>query len=425
MHLEPEIILALCVGGAFGLLLGLIIAGVGPWRRLSKAQTQIAGLETRIRNEDALDMERDSALELASQRLSMAFDDLASRSLRHNSETFLQLARENLSIHHERAKGELSEREKAVAQLVEPIRRALEKTEQKLTDIEKERHQAYGNIRSQLQAMAQGQSDLRSETQNLVKALRRPEVRGQWGEFTLRRVAELAGMIKYCDFTEQVQVARDGVTQRPDMVIRMPERRQLVVDAKTPLDAYLEAMEAKDEQARGRALDRHAKNLKDRIKELSGKQYWSQFDSSPEFVILFIPGEQFLAAALDRTPSLQEDAMKQKVLLATPTSLVGLLKVVAYGWRQLSLAENAEKIRDLGEDLYTRLASFTQHLARLGKQLGGGVDAFNNAVGSLQRQVLPGAKKFRDMGVSSRKDLEKIETVDAPIRSVHKENQTP
>ena len=424
MNLEPEIIFALSLGAGIGLLLGLLLAGLGPWRRWLNAKTQLAVLSAKIKEQDRLDFERDSALEIASQKLSVAFDELASRSLRHNSETFLKLANENLSLHHQKAKGELNQRQDAVAQLVDPIRQALSQTEKKLAEIEKERHQAYGNIKTQLEAMATNQTDLRQETQNLVKALRRPEVRGQWGEFTLRRVAELSGMVKYCDFFEQTHAVKDGLVQRPDMVVRMPDDRQLVVDAKTPLDAYLEAIEATDDKDRNAALTRHVRNLRDRVKELASKQYWSQFDGSPEFVILFIPGEQFLAAALDHSPTLQDDAIQRKVLLATPTSLVGLLKVVAYGWRQVALAKNAEKIRDLGEDLYTRLASFTTHLSRLGKQLSGGVDAYNSAVGSLERQVLPGAKRFKEMGVSARKDIDDLAPVDTPLRNV-RETVTP
>ncbi|MEM7282863.1 MAG: DNA recombination protein RmuC [Pseudomonadota bacterium] len=421
MNLEPEVILALSIGAAVGLLLGLLIAGIGPWRRWLQAKTDLALLSSKLKEQDRLDLERDSALEIASQKLSTAFDELASRSLRHNSETFLKLANENLALHHQKAKGDLNQREQAVSQLVDPIRQALNKTEQKLADIEKERHLAYGNIKTQLESMAHSQTDLRQETQNLVKALRRPEVRGQWGEITLRRVAELSGMVKYCDFFEQTHTVKDGLAQRPDMIVSMPDERQIVVDAKTPLDAYLEAVEATTDQERSAALSRHVRNLRDRVKELASKHYWAQFDGSPEFVILFIPGEQFLAAALDQDPTLQDDALQRKVLLATPTSLVGLLKVVAYGWRQVSLAKNAETIRDLGEDLYTRLASFTQHLSRLGKQLSGGVDAYNSAVGSLERQVLPGAKRFKEMGVSSRKELDEPTQVDTPIRNVREQ----
>lgn len=419
MDLSPEIILALSVGAVAGLLLGLIIAGIGPWRRLLKTQTQLAALQSQLKSQDELDLERDSALQLASERLALAFDDLANRSLSRNNETFLALARQNLGAHHERAKGELTEKELAVAQLVSPIQEALKKTEQKLHEIEKERHMAYGNISQQLRAVAQSQVDLKSETQNLVKALRRPEVRGQWGELTLRRVAELAGLVKHCDFLEQVHNEKDGVVTRPDMVVRMPEDRTIVVDAKTPLDGYLEAMEASDDTEKKAALARHTQNLKARVKELAGKQYWSQFDHSPEFVVLFIPGEQFLAAALDQDPLLQESAIQKKVLLATPTSLIGLLKVVAYGWRQVSLAKNAAHIKELGEELYGRIVNFTGHLSRLGKQLSGGVTAFNSAVGSLERKVIPSARKFKDMGISDDDTLPNVAPVQESLRQVN------
>ncbi len=276
--------------------------------------------------------------------------------------------------------------------------------------------------------MTASQDLLRTETRNLVKALRRPEVRGQWGEITLRRIAELAGMVEHCDFREQAHTTtQDGVI-RPDMIVRLPDRGELVVDVKTPLDAYLEAVEAADDQARKLALQRHARNVSERVRELSTKAYWSQFDRSPEFVILFIPGDQFLSAALAEQPGLLEEALSQKVVLATPTSLVALLKAIAYGWRQLALADNAEEIRRLAEDLYTRVAAFSSHLSRLGKQLESSVKAYNSAVGSLERKVLPGARKFVELGVQARKPIEtltEVETAAREVSSVSEESAAP
>ena len=341
---------------------------------------------------------------------------MANQSLRDNTENFLKLAREHLGQHQEKAKGDLQERQKAIETLVNPIREALQKTEQQIAEVEKERRQAYGSIREQLANMSAGQASLQAETRNLVNALRRPEVRGQWGELTLRRLAELAGMVEYCDFYEQETSDGAEGRMRPDMIVRMPNGRELIVDVKTPLDAYLNAMEASDDVTREAALIKHAENVRDRVRELSLKSYWARFEHSPEFVILFIPGDQFLAAALQRLPSLLEEALHQKVILATPTSLVALLKAVAYGWRQVALEENAKKIQAMGEELHRRLGVFSGHLAKLGRQLGSSVDSYNAAVGSLERNVLPGARKFTELGVSSRRDIDVLNPVESVPR---------
>ncbi len=401
---NPELRLALVCAGAF--VAGLLVAALVAGRRLAEVRTRLAVAETELRNEQTVEAERKAAIEQAEAQLAASFADLARASLRSNSETFLALAREHLGRHQERASGDLRERQQAIESMLAPIRAALEKTEGQIAAIERERKEAYGGIREQLAAMSEAQAALQFETRNLVTALRRPEVRGQWGELTLRRLAELAGMVERCDFEEQASVDTDEGRQRPDMVVNLPNGRQLVVDVKTPLDAYLSAVEAATDEERGRALKRHADNVTKRVAELSRKSYWSQFDSSPEFVILFIPGDQFLAAALREQPELIERALQQKVILATPTSLVALLKAVAYGWRQVALEENAKNIQTLGEELYKRLATFSSHLARLGRQLGGSVEAYNAAVGSLERNVLPGARRFREMGVASKREVE-------------------
>jgi DNA recombination protein RmuC len=270
--------------------------------------------------------------------------------------------------------------------------------------------------------MQESHKSLRQETHNLVNALRRPEVRGRWGEITLRRLVELAGMVEHCDFQEQVHTVGEGKIIRPDMIVRMPDRRELVVDVKTPLDAYLEAVEADNDTQRKLGLERHAKNVRAHIRMLASKAYWEQFDESPEFVILFIPGDQFLSAALNEEPDLIEYALSKQIILATPTSLVALLKAVAYGWRQLSLAENAKEIRVLAEDLYGRLATFVGHMNRVGRQLASSVDHYNKAVGSLERNVLPGARKFVELGVHERKQIEKLETLDPVPRTMIESN---
>ncbi|MCJ7591659.1 MAG: DNA recombination protein RmuC [Woeseiaceae bacterium] len=386
---------------ALGLILGVVIALlIG--RSRQKRMTE----------------ERESAFELANARLTQTFAELSNRSLQANSDTFLKLAEQRLGTQQEKAKSELSEREKAVEALVKPINDALKASLQQISELEKSRSEAYGGIKNQLEEMQLNQKSLRQETQNLVNALRRPEVRGRWGEITLRRLVELAGMVEHCDFVEQVHTETDGQIFRPDMVVRMPDQRELIVDVKTPLDAYLAAAEAPDDVQRKLGLERHAKNVRAHIRMLASKAYWNQFDESPEFVILFIPGDQFLSAALNEEPDLIEYALSKQIILATPTSFVALLKAVAYGWRQMSLADNAKEIRVLAEDLYGRLATFVSHLNKVGRQLAGSVENYNKAVGSLERSVLPGARKFVELGVHPSKEIEKLESLEPVPRTL-------
>jgi len=394
-----------------GLVLGLLIAWLVTRRKRLR-------LEAQIKHQDALQQERQQAFDAANAQLVHAFGDLSHRSLKDNSESFLRLAEQHLNVHNEKAKRELGDREKAVEALVKPIRDSLEASQRQISELEKARSEAYGSIRSQLESMQASQKSLKQETHNLVNALRRPEVRGRWGEITLRRLVELAGMVEHCDFQEQVHTVSEGQIIRPDMIVRMPDHRQLVVDVKTPLDAYLEASEAADDAQRKLGLERHAKNVRTHIRMLSSKSYWEQFDESPEFVILFIPGDQFLSAALNEEPDLIEYALSKQIILATPTSLVALLKAVAYGWRQLALADNAKEIRILAEDLYGRLASFVGHMNRVGRQLASSVENYNKAVGSLERSVLPGARKFVELGVHEKREIEKLDTLDPVPRTM-------
>ena len=392
---------------AVGLLLGVLIAWlIGKSRHKRMVE------------------ERESAFELANAKLTQTFTELSNRSLQANSDTFLKLAEQKLETHQEKAKGELSEREKAVEALVKPIRDALEASQKQIAELEKSRSEAYGGIKSQLEEMQLSQKSLKQETQNLVNALRRPEVRGRWGEITLRRLVELAGMVEHCDFIEQVHTETDGQIFRPDMVVRMPDHRELVVDVKTPLDAYLTAAEAPDDAQRKLGLERHAKNVRAHIRMLASKAYWSQFEKSPEFVILFIPGDQFLSAALNEEPDLIEYALSEQIILATPTSFVALLKAVAYGWRQMALADNAKEIRVLAEDLYARLATFVTHMNKVGRQLASSVENYNKAVGSLERSVLPGARKFVELGVHPKKEMETLESLEPVPRTMIEGNDT-
>jgi DNA recombination protein RmuC len=401
-----------------GLLLGLLVMWLIARRREHSLLGELDQAEANLKSQEALQEEREAAFELATAKLTLAFTDIENRSLQTNSDTFLKLAEQNLGTHQEKAKRELSEREKAVEELVKPIRDALQASQKQISELEKSRSEAYGSIRNQLEAMQLSQKSLTQETQNLVKALRRPEVRGQWGEITLRRLVELAGMVEHCDFVEQVHTANSDQVIRPDMIVNMPDKRQLVVDVKTPLDAYLSAAEAEDDAQRKLGLERHAKNVRAHIRLLSSKAYWKQFDESPEFVILFIPGDQFLSAALAEEPDLIEYALSEQIILATPTSFVALLKAVAYGWRQLALADNAKEIRVLAEDLYGRLGTFVTHMNRVGRQLASSVENYNKAVGSLERKVLPGARKFTELGVHSNKEIEKLESLEPVPRTM-------
>lgn len=409
-------IIALGVGMSVGVVIGHWLSR----RREQRLAVDLAVAQSQLKTQEQLERERVSAVEQAMLKLTSSFDSVAGQSLRANSEMFLKLAREHLGAHQQAAAATLTEREKAIEALVAPIREALVKTEQQIVRIEKERAESFGSLRSSLESVTLGQQALQRETRGLVTALRRPEVRGQWGEMTLKRLAELAGMVEHCDFAEQVHVRAEDAAIRPDMIVHMPDGRDLVVDVKTPLDAYLDAVDAPTDEARAAALKRHANAVAERVRQLSAKSYWAQFEKSPDFVILFIPGDQFLSAALAENPSLLEDAIRQDVIITTPSSLVALLKAVAYGWRQTALAQNAETIRTLAEDLYKRLGVFAGHLNKLGRNLGQSVDAFNSAVGSLERQVLPGARKFTELGVRPERELEIID----PVEKLARETQT-
>jgi len=368
--------------------------------------------------------EKQKAFDTARLQLSDSFNALAAEALKHNSGEFLKLANENFKQLQQQSQHQLAQKEKAVENLVNPIRETLEKTERQIREMEKERQNAYGSLSKHLETMAETQRILQTETRNLVQALRRPEVRGQWGEMTLKRLAELAGMVEHCDFFEQEQVRGEGgQALRPDMIVRMPDNREIVVDAKTPLDAYLSAIEATDDEVRQAAMVRHARKVRERVKELAAKSYWQQFRNTPDFVVLFIPGEQFLSAALDIDRKLLEDAMAEKVILATPTSFVALLRAVAYGWRQQALAENAEKIRVVGEELYGRLGTFADYLSKLGRSLDSSVGHFNKAVGSFDSRILPSARKFTEMGIHAKKELEQPEPLEKSVRRLQDEGE--
>ena len=400
-----------------GVLLGVLLAQVRAARRIETLRVELARAQARLEATALQDADRLNLLEQSETRLRAAFDSLAGETLRTNSELFLRLAREALGREQAVGAGQLKERELAIAQLVEPLRHALERTETQVQSLERERREAFAGLRTQIETLAGSQAQLQRETRNLVTALRRPEVRGRWGELTLRRLVELAGLSEHCDFTEQLQVVGEEGTLRPDLVVHMPDARDLVIDAKTPLEAYLTALDATTEEERAQALRRHAQQVETRVRELAAKAYWTQFERSPEFAVLFLPGDQFLSAALGERPELLESALAQSVIIATPSTLVALLKAVAYGWRQSAVAHNAAQIRDLGQELYRRLSTFNGHLGRMGQRLATAVEAYNAAVGSLERQVLPQARRFGDLGVTADAPLAPLEPIGQLVRS--------
>jgi DNA recombination protein RmuC len=350
------------------------------------------------------------------------FQSLANQVLEKSNASFLQLATKTLEGDKKEAAAQLDQRKQAIESLVKPIKESLDKHQKAVGEIEKEREGAYRSLRENLSNMMQDQQQLRSETSNLVSALRKPEVRGKWGELQLRRVAELAGMIPHCDFTEQLTTSNsEDRSLRPDMVVHLPAGREIVVDSKATMQAYLDALEASDDETRDQHLDRHVQHIETQITNLAGKNYQNQFERSPDFVILFIPGEAFLEAALRRKPQLYEAAFKKDIILAAPSTLIALLKAVHLGWREERVAENAETIRQLGEDLHERIAVATGHIDKMGKSLEQTVKNYNQFVGSYESRVVSSARRFKELGADSSKELPaegEINQVEIPVREI-------
>lgn len=381
-------------------------------QNLAEASQARAVAETRAA-EAALHLNEQKTL-LGQARLELAetFQALSGEALKQNNEAFLNLARSSFETLQAEAKGDLAQRQQAIDSLVKPLQDSLHRYDDQLRQLEQSRQAAYGGLDQHLKLLAESQQKLQSETGNLVKALRAPAVRGQWGEITLKRVAELSGMVAHCDFFEQESITVDGSRLRPDMVVQLPGGRQIIVDAKTVLAGYLDAHEAATEELRLEGMRRHAAQVRSRMDELSLKAYWNQFAQAPEFVVLFLPGEQFLGAALEHDPRLIEDGFQRSVVLATPTTLMALLRAVAYGWRQEKMTEHAEEAGRLGKDLYERMAVLTEHLNDVGQALGKSVLSYNKAVGSLETRILPAARRFKELGVSSEKEIPRLDPVE-------------
>jgi DNA recombination protein RmuC len=385
-----------------GILIGLVVGAAGAWLALRGQYASKLGV---------LDDARGS--------LETTMKALASDALASSSESFLKLAKSQLEQLQQKTTNDLEQRKQAVEHLVAPIKESLTKVDGKLHELEVARTHAYSTLSSQVQQLAETQKELRSETGNLVSALRdRPNVRGRWGEIQLRRVVEMAGMLEYCDFQTQQHVATDDGRLRPDLVVKMPGGGSVVVDAKVAGQAYIESLEAKDDASRLLKLHDHARQVRDHVVKLGAKNYWAQFERAPDFVVLFLPGETFLSAALEQDPALLEDSYGNRVLIATPTTLIGLLRTVAYGWRQETIAESAKEVSDLGRELYKRLATLTEHFSKVGDRLQSAVKAYNESVGSFERSVLPGARRLKDHGISSSSELAELKEIDLVPRTV-------
>ena len=382
----------------------------------AQALADLSAATARLEEERKAGLEKIDLLANAEEKLADAFKALSADALRSNNHSFLQLAKENLQTFQETAKGDMEQRQQAIDQLIRPLKESLEKVDGKIGDLEKTRAGAYSELREQVKALATSQSQLQAETGNLVKALRVPHVRGRWGEIQLRRVVELAGMLQYCDFVEQETVSTEDGRIRPDLIVRLPGNRTIVVDSKVPFDAFYESISTTDDDVRAARLNDHARLVRTHITALSRKSYWETVQPTPEFVLLFLPGETFYSAALENDPKLIEDGVSQGVIIATPTTLIALLKAVSYGWRQEQMANNAQEVSSLAKTLYDRLRVFTNHFDDIGRSLDRALDAYNKGVRSLEARVLVTARRFKERGAIAGDEIEQLEPIDKAAR---------
>jgi DNA recombination protein RmuC len=447
------------------LISGLVIGGAAAWliassrkqkqyshditeleKRASGAEARLEELRQQIRQRDAeivqvrneLDRERQAKVEAVTKfdaaqksfeeqkalievmktEMTDTFNALSSAALKSSSEDFLRLASEHLGKVVADTKGKLGEHQAALDGMLKPLHETLKRYEEQIRSIEQNRHKAYGSLEEQLRALALTHEHLQRETSNLVSALRKPQVRGRWGEMQLRRVAELSGMSMHCDFTEQVSVDTEKGRIRPDMIVHLPMEREIVIDSKVSLDAYLDAVSAPTENERRIKMEKHAQQVRTHMNKLASKDYWSQFKQSPEFVVLFIPGESFLSSALEIDNTLIEDGIERRVIIATPTTVIALLRAIAYGWRQEQMTKNAQEISELGRQLYDRMTTLVQHFDSIGSSLEKAIASYNKAVGSMESRILPSVRRFKELGAAGGDEIPVIEQIDQKPRNL-------
>lgn len=397
----------------------------GKGREITDLRSDLARMDERLSLERKASEERLAAQRRMEGEFREAFKALSSDALKSNNQSFLDLAKSSLEKFQSEAKGDLESRQKAVETLVGPIKESIDKMDSQMRELEKSREGAYSGLIEQVKALDSTQQRLQQETGNLVRALGSPGVRGKWGEMQLRRVVELAGMLAHCDFTEQESVQTEGGRLRPDLIVRLPGQKNVIVDAKAPLHAYIQAQEAEEESQRAHHLKEHARLVRGHIQKLSTKEYWSQFESTPEFVVMFLPGENLYSAAFEQDPALIEEGMTRRVILASPINLIGLLWTIAHGWQQEKIAESAQTISDLGKDLYQRLRTMSGHFTNMGKGLERAVEAYNSAVGSYESRVLISARRFEELGTPVSGEIDLLRPIERAPRALNSPEVEP